>query len=161
MGWLPPSWRPSSACLALGTRVFFQPLHAVEGCTTPGRRLFRWTGLTLVTWIWGLSTVSVYGVSGTSWAIAHINARSARAMATTTWVACLPRAIRGRERLKADLGVPTEVRDGLGPLLSAQWEMPTDLGRSAGGPGPCAQGPAGRGRPGLGDAACWRRSPVE
>ena len=40
----------------------------------------------------GLATVWVYGVSGTSWAMAPRNARSSRAIATTTWLAFCPRA---------------------------------------------------------------------
>ena len=43
VGWLPPSLPPSGACLGLGTSVLYQPLHAVEGCPTPGPRRGRWT----------------------------------------------------------------------------------------------------------------------
>jgi hypothetical protein len=43
VGWVPPYVPPSGACLALGSRVLSQPLHAVEGDTTPGLRLFRCT----------------------------------------------------------------------------------------------------------------------
>jgi len=41
VGWLPPSWRPSGACLGRGSRVLSEPLNAVEGDTTPGLRLYR------------------------------------------------------------------------------------------------------------------------
>src|SRR5262249_4191117 len=40
VGWLPPSWPPSGAGLALGTRILYKPLNAAEDDTTPGRRLF-------------------------------------------------------------------------------------------------------------------------
>jgi hypothetical protein len=40
-GWLPPSVRPSGACLALGTRILtYKPHNAAEGDTTPGLHLF-------------------------------------------------------------------------------------------------------------------------
>jgi hypothetical protein len=43
VGWLPPSLRPSGACLCRGSRGLSQPLHAAEGDTTPGLRLCRCT----------------------------------------------------------------------------------------------------------------------
>ena len=46
-----------------------------------------------------LAMASRDGVSETSWAMAHRNARSARAMATTTWGACCPLALSGLSRL--------------------------------------------------------------
>jgi len=41
--WLPPSLLPSGACLTLGASILSQPLHAAEGDTPPGLRLFRCT----------------------------------------------------------------------------------------------------------------------
>src|SRR5919204_4398242 len=38
--------------------------------------------------------LNAYDVSGTSWALAPLHARSARALAPTTWVACCPLARR-------------------------------------------------------------------
>jgi hypothetical protein len=46
VGWFPPSLPPSGACLYLGTRLLDKPLHAVEGDTTPGLRLFPCTQAT-------------------------------------------------------------------------------------------------------------------
>ena len=43
VGWLPPSVRPSGACLTLGTSLLYKPHNAAEGYTTPGLRLFRCT----------------------------------------------------------------------------------------------------------------------
>jgi len=40
VGWVPPSLRPSGACLALGSSILSKPLNAAEGYTTPGLRLF-------------------------------------------------------------------------------------------------------------------------
>src|SRR5262252_6273656 len=65
----------------------FQPLNAIEGYTKPGPRLCRWTIKNRVTMAAGLAMVSCYGVSATSWAMAHIHALRSRAMATTTWLA--------------------------------------------------------------------------
>ena len=45
-----------------------------------------------------LASVARSGAGGTSWAMAPIHARSARAMATTPWGAFVPRAMRCRER---------------------------------------------------------------
>ena len=43
VGGLPPSVRPSGACLCLGSSVLSPPLNAVEGDTTQGRRRCRCT----------------------------------------------------------------------------------------------------------------------
>src|SRR5688572_29747291 len=62
--------------------------HAVEGCTTPGPRLLPCTLVTSQGWVpW--SSMG-YGVTGICWAMAHMNPTSSRAIATTTWLACLP-----------------------------------------------------------------------
>jgi hypothetical protein len=50
VGWLPPDWPPSGACLARGSSVLYQPLHAAEGYTTPGLRLFRCTWERVCSW---------------------------------------------------------------------------------------------------------------
>jgi hypothetical protein len=52
VGWLPPSLRPSGACLTRGARVLSQPLHAAEGDTPPGRRLCRCTWVHLLSAWW-------------------------------------------------------------------------------------------------------------
>jgi hypothetical protein len=43
VGWVPPYMGPSGACLTLGSSLLYKPLHAAEGDTTPGLRLFRCT----------------------------------------------------------------------------------------------------------------------
>jgi hypothetical protein len=48
--------------------------------------------------------VSLYGLSESSWAMAHIHARSSRAMATTTWLACFPLALNCLSRLHRRIG---------------------------------------------------------
>jgi hypothetical protein len=78
--------------------------HAVAGDTTPGRRLCPGTWDTSP-----LQTFAVMGaitggkgrerVTGTCVAIAPRHPPRARAMATTPWVACGPRAIRRRSRV--------------------------------------------------------------
>ena len=74
----------------------FQPLNVIEGYTKPGLRLCRWTIKNRVKMAAGLAMVSCYGVSATSWAMAHINALSSRAMVTTTWLAFFPLALSCR-----------------------------------------------------------------
>jgi hypothetical protein len=51
VGWVPPSLRPSGACLTRGSRILDKPPHAAEGDTKPGLRLFRC--------IWNLSKFNV------------------------------------------------------------------------------------------------------
>jgi hypothetical protein len=43
VGWRPPDWQPSGACLTLGSSSLYQPRNAAEDYTTPGLRLFRCT----------------------------------------------------------------------------------------------------------------------
>jgi len=40
VGGLPPYLHPSGACLCLGTSIPYGALHAIEGYTQPGLRLF-------------------------------------------------------------------------------------------------------------------------
>jgi hypothetical protein len=62
------------------------------------------------------------GVSGTSWAIAHINALSAGAMATTTWLGFFPRALNCRERWhKRTWGFHPTPWMGLGTFSRRSW----------------------------------------
>ena len=60
---------------------------------------------------------------------------------------------RPRALTPADLGLPTHVLDRRGELCAAAWQVPTDLGRVARGPGACPQRPTGRGLPGLREAS--------
>jgi hypothetical protein len=99
VGWLPPDVRPSGAGLDLGTRVsfsLFTPSRVAphRGCASSDR--CGKLGALLVQW---RSVCWTYGVIGTCLAIAHIKPTSSRAIATTTWLACFPRAIRRRKRL--------------------------------------------------------------
>ena len=90
--WVPPDLRPSGACLTLGTSM---PV----GLLTPTRVAphrggvssdARWKLATLfVQWP---SVLWTYGVTVTSLAMAHMKPTSSRAIATTTWFACFPRA---------------------------------------------------------------------
>jgi hypothetical protein len=50
VGWVPPDWLPSGACLTRGSRSLSKPPHAAEGDTTPGLRLCRCTLETLSEW---------------------------------------------------------------------------------------------------------------
>jgi hypothetical protein len=92
VGWLPPYLRPSSAGLDLGTRVCFSLFTPSRVARNRGR-VSSDEQAEPREMDFGLATVSVYGVSGTSWAMAHIKALNSRAMATSTWLACFPRVI--------------------------------------------------------------------
>src|ERR671923_161583 len=82
---LAPTLLASVGCLPRSRHEgLFQPLNAVEGCTKTGAAALPMHNQNRVRTESGLSTVWVYGVSETSWAMAHINALSSRAMATTT-----------------------------------------------------------------------------
>jgi hypothetical protein len=104
VGWVPPDWRPSGACLDRGTRVSFSlfTLSRVaphRGCASSDSH-----GKPAVLWVRGRSVCGTDGVTGTCWAIAHIKPTSSRARATTTWLACFPRAIRRRTRWHSRTG---------------------------------------------------------
>ena len=72
-------------------------------------------------------------------------------MATTTWLACLPRGHQAAVAFaQPDLGLPTDVLDGFGLLFEAQLQMPADLGGIAIGPGAFDQGASGMGVAGFG-----------
>ena len=96
VGWLPPYLHPPSACLCLGSSILLKPPNAVEGTTKPGLRLFRYTLGNLLSSGLNRDRSRPYGVTETSWAMAHRNPASSRAMATVTTLACLPRATSRR-----------------------------------------------------------------
>ncbi len=68
------------------------PLNAVEGCAIPGPRRFPEPAEIVQ---------CCYAAMGTSLAMAHMKAASSRAMAVTTTLGCLPRAIMRRKRLQS------------------------------------------------------------
>ena len=89
VGWVPPYCDPSRACLALGTRVGRSHLlTSSRVARKPGPHLDADPRLG-----------DDYVVIGTSFAIAHMNAISSRAMAVTATFGCLPRAVSRRKRL--------------------------------------------------------------
>jgi hypothetical protein len=89
--WVPPDWEPSTRLPRSRDEDRPEPpLNVDEGCAdnrgrtpTPTRDL--------------VDDASV--VIGTSFAIAHMNAMSSRAMAVTATFGCLPRAVSRRKRL--------------------------------------------------------------
>jgi hypothetical protein len=98
VGWLPPALPPSGACRMRGPRV---PggLRTPPRVTPPRGGVSAESGWTLLP---GASTrrpLSACGDPAPCVAMAHRKARHARAMATTTCVACLPGASRWRERV--------------------------------------------------------------
>ena len=151
MGGLPPDGHPSGAGLTRGTR---RP----TGLVTPSRvaphrggASSQRRGQPAAWWVqWRLRWT--YGVTGTCWAMAPRKPASARAMATTTWLACGPRASRRRKRLhRRTWRLPTEVLNRLGELLQPAWHVATDGGGIPVGPGAFDQGASGLGVAGCGD----------
>src|SRR6266436_1547318 len=92
VGWVPPDWDPSTRLPRSRDEDRPEsPLNVVEGYAanrgrtpTPTRE--------------ELDDVA-QAVTGTSFAIAHMNAMSSRAMAVTATFGCLPRATSRRKRL--------------------------------------------------------------
>ena len=91
--WVPPDWEPSTRLPRSRDEDRPEPpLNVVEGYAeyrgrtpTPTRDLVN----------------DAYVVIGTSFAMAHMNAMSSRAMAVTTTFGCLPRATSRRKRLQS------------------------------------------------------------
>src|SRR5919108_3986861 len=112
-----------------------------------------------------------YGVTETCLAMAHIKPASSRAMATTTWLACLPRAIRYRKRLHSRTWAfqpMSWIGFGSCSSLSCKWRLTlagyrlrelfqpelqgaTDFSGIPVGPGPLDQGASGMRVTGFGD----------
>jgi hypothetical protein len=76
---------------------FLLPLHAAEDGATPGRLLVRGSAHASAR-TEGHREHPRECALGPSRVIAQIHAAIARAMATTTWCGCFPRAVRSRQR---------------------------------------------------------------
>ena len=140
VGGLPPSWRPSGACLSRGTRVSCRlctpsraPPH--RGCGsaerraqpgTHGDRPFQGLGLGGQGSLLGHGPHTRLQVPGDGDAprVGMWPAGAALAVALT----------------QASLGLSAALLARLGQLLSASWARPADCGGGARGPGPCPQG---------------------
>jgi len=144
VGWLPPSWRPSGAGLALGTRVWcrlFTPSRVtpnrggVSGdaqaqprdhrrCMLNGRALCRQRALLGH----GRHTRTQCPRDGDNDRVGLLPAGAARSGAVA----------------EASLRLPTAIVDRLGSLRQAAVQRPAACGGGARGPGAVDQGPAGR-----------------
>jgi hypothetical protein len=139
-----------------------KPLHAAEGDTQPGLRLFPMHLGNRLNDRWNWNAPGLSGVTGTCVAMAHRNPASSRAMATVTTWACWPRAMSWRSRCHRRTGA----------FQRMSWML---LGGCASRRGQCrltwagsrsAQAPATRALrawafPALGSAPCRRCSPEE
>ena len=140
----------------------WSPLHAVEGCTQPGRRLCRETmdhG--------GASRLSHERASGRS--LSRVRCLSGdgdlpgdgpheghpcpRAGDHPLMGVCAPGAQRAVACAQPSVGRPTDLLHRVGPRCESPRERAAHLGRIAGGPGPVDQCPPGRGVARLGDPA--------
>jgi hypothetical protein len=90
VGWVLPYLRPSGACLDLGSRVSCSRLPPTR--IAPHRGCVPSNGLSV-------PPSRVKRAMGTSRAMAPMQAAISRVIATTTWLACFPRAVKCRKRL--------------------------------------------------------------
>ena len=153
VGWLPPSLRPSGACLARGTRVCFSlftpsrvPPH--RGCVSADAqakpRDNGWRRLN------GRALCSQRDLLGHG---PHKRTQFPRD-GDHNLVGMFPSGASLSGALaSSSLRLPTAILDRLGPLLQASWQMPAHVGGGARGPGACDQGTAGLAVARLGDAA--------
>jgi len=85
---------------SLSARGFISASSRPQGLPHPGAASRPMHRRSQVTMDGERFTVSCYGVSGPSWAMAPIKALSSRALATPTWLAFFPPALSWRERLQ-------------------------------------------------------------
>src|SRR3990170_1565411 len=107
--WVPPDWEPSTRLPRSRDEDRPKPpLNVVEGYAANRGRTPTPTRD---------SVDDAYVVIGTSFAIAHMNAISSRAIAVTTTFGCLPRAVSRRNRLQSrTCALPPMVFSGFGGL---------------------------------------------
>src|SRR5437870_3658800 len=155
VGWLPPAWRPSGACLARGTRVGFRrctparvPPHRGgvsseaqakprdhRRCMVHGRALGSPRDLLGQ----GPPPRPPFPREGANPRVGLLPSGAARAGACAA----------------ASRRLPTDLVERLGSLRPASGPMPAAVGGGARGPGACDQGPAGRAMVRRGAAARW------
>jgi hypothetical protein len=153
-GLAPPSLPPSGACLCLGSRVLYQPLHAVEGYTTPGLRLCRCPLGNLRRSWWHLPSLSGLRYDG------DLSGKSPHASRQLTghghghnigvFASCheAPGTVT-----QPHWRFPTDVLDACGWCCEAQWHMSADFRGIAIGPGAFDQGTVGLALASRGDAS--------
>jgi hypothetical protein len=158
---VPPDWRPSGAGLARGPR---RPAGLFTlSRVTPHRggvaSAIRWTPAALSgpsPSVW-----RTYGVTGPGLARAPMKPTSSRALATTPWVACFPRARRVRSRFqRRTCACPLRSWRAWGGVASrrGQWRRTVAGSRAAQAPSPRARGACIV--PAWAMAPCRRRSPL-
>jgi hypothetical protein len=143
VGGLPPSLRPSGACLALGTRVccsLLTPSRVAphRGCVSaeaqakPSDKSWQTVnGLAL----WRQRALLGHGPPKRTQFARDGNDDLVGMFPSG---AEMPGAFT-----QAYLGLPTDLLDRLGPLLQASLQLPADFGGVARGPGSCNEGTAG------------------
>ncbi len=153
VGWLPPSLRPSGACLARGTRVccsLFTPSRVTPhrgGVSADAQAKPRDKGGRTCH---GLTLWSQWDLLGHS---PHQRTQFPRD-GDDNLVGMFPSgAQRSVAFAPAYLRLPTASLERLGPLLQASWQMPADVGGGASGPSAFDQGTAGMAVASLGHAS--------
>jgi hypothetical protein len=154
VGWVPPDWRPSGACLCLGSRVLSQPPNAAEGDTTPGRRLFPCPEAAF-----GVMGDGARGFLVLRWDRdllghgpddSHQRTRHGDRDHVSMCAACAAASVA---LAQAHLGVPAHVLDALGRCFQPPLQVSPDFGWVAGRPGACHARAPGLGVAGCGDRA--------
>jgi hypothetical protein len=161
VGEVPPSWRPSGACLGLGSRLLLLASERCRGFHHTGAASFPLpVGNVLGGGARRPRSLEASAAPGSGWARAHRQPARARARATGTRGAGVPRAPRGRERVPRRPGA-VQLRAGmlLGCWARRQgpWRLPVAGAREAQAPAPRAR--RAWGWPAWGSAPGWRRSP--
>jgi hypothetical protein len=161
VGGVPPSWRPSGACLGLGSRLLLLASERCRGFHHTGAASFPLpVGNVLGGGARRPRSLEASAAPGSGWARAHRQPARARARATGTRGAGWPRAPRGRERVPRRPGaVPLRAGMLLGCWARRQgpWRLPVAGAREAQAPAPRAR--RAWGWPAWGSAPGWRRSP--
>ena len=148
----------SVRCLPQSRGEGFAPLNAVEGCTTPGLRLFAW-GCRAVAPLQDTGGVLKY-----PGALFGNGPHKGHKFSGNSYHDLVGVFASGRELAVAftqpDLRLPADVLDHLGLLFEPQLYMPTDYGGIAIGPGAFDQSPTGMGITGFGDGTLTASLPT-
>jgi hypothetical protein len=151
VGWVPPDGRPSGACLTLGSSLLYQPRHAAEGYTPPGRRLFRcpWGNLfelNASAWCVLSRAVLVSRDDGHLFGHGPHESRQLTGHGDSDHMGVFAAGHKAPVPLTAPhVGLPTDVLDPCGVCVPSQWSVTTDLRGIPVGPGAFDQDAAGMG----------------
>ena len=151
--WLPPSLRPSGACLALGTRVSFSLFTPSRGAPNRGRASADGRSQPRENGCWACKGLALWRQRDL---LDHGPQKRPEFPrdGNDHLVGIFPSgAQRSVAFAQAYLGLPTALLARRGHLRQASWQRPADFRGEARGPGACDQGTAGMAVARRGDAA--------